>query len=740
MDQFNVISLTNDIAELELDMNRWSNMPYDMRKRSDEDCIRLHGMTNIQLYNKIKAGFMKLATLEDDNVVIGNSISEAVFVDSENHKEQFELEDIESFNWKLKMVDNLEVSPLIVIISPFRSEEQKYSIAELNDKFNRFSSLTIKNQRISNAYSLDLWGYNVPDMYNIMVKKLNINDNDTVLFGYSEAEQFMNCTVNSINEKILSNDKIGLALHKLDACNKNISPAHKSIYEYMNTEMDDALLSGTFDTIPSITPYFTPDEMYELGLVENKVSNMEYEDYYKALQTAMESGNEKDILSLGWNPSVSLTEKNFKFARERQIKWLKEHAANVIDICKFCNNDKLSLEESTKMMNDIYKSKNLHPIYIVLSFSNTKFGRLIRRIKNCTYSHAGLALDSNLKAIYSFDFGKKFNGFSRENIDKYISNSEDAIIDVLAVFVDAKTKDKIENTIKHFDSIEGKTKYGFGNLINILLNKPTKKSFPDNLSLVCSQFVDTILKLANIDITSKSSNLVIPQDFETTRTSNPKVFKLYEGLAKDYIDKNVEAGIRLLFDTRLIRDLRYTDTEDFFGESAVPSSFSGTIIDNNEANTVLEKLHYLTTPELVLVEKKLPIKFTDDGDLSINLIKSLEDEYQEAHKLLTSYNESNLVGIKNELARLFYINSAIEKKIKKMKRDDDQYKKYINLRARVLNDFKKYIKVVTDTEPEFNFTEYFKSSDYSNDNLVIDNSTLKYSGKLIGKILKKKPI
>lgn len=130
-------------------------------------------------------------------------------------------------------------------------------------------------------------------------------------------------------------------------------------------------------------------------------------------------------------------------------------------------------------------------------------------------------------------------------------------------------------------------------------------------------------------------------------------------------------------------------------------------------------------------EAKFPIRFTNHGDLVISTIKDLEQEYQESHKILSGYNEDNIEGIKSELARLFYINSAIEKKIKKMKKGDPSYVQYVNLRSRVLNDFKKYFTIVTKAEPKFDFAKYFQASQYSNKNIVIDNSTLRFTGKAI---------
>lgn len=545
----------------------------------------------------------------------------------------------------------------------------------------------------------------------------------------------------SINDKIIGNDRIGLLLTKLDSCAK-MNAYDKSVYECMMPKIDKAL-SGNFENIVSdVVPYFTLDEMNEI-CPDNNIGNIDPDKYYSILREEFSKYNNaksieekanisNNILSLGWNPSVELNEKNIKFARNRQIKWLQERACKVIDLTKM-NTDVDIVQESSSSMKKLYDKNKLYPVYIVLSFTNTPFGKVIRTLKHSTYTHAGLCLDSDLKNIVTFKFGSMWNGFSTESLDFYINVNDGALLDVLAIFVDEATRYKLELAILDFVSKKDKTKYGFGNLFNILLNR-AKNNDPEALSMVCSQFVDTVLKIANIDLTNKPSNLVIPQDFQEI-SKNPKVYKVYEGLAKEYDEKKVERSISSLFKTTPISQISYNDAIDLATESFCPSSFYYTT-ENSKANEILKEIRYLLTPEAVVYERKLPFKFNDKGDLSINFSKSLEQEYQDSHKLLTSYSSDNMEGIKHELARLFFINSTIEKKIKKMKKDDERYKVIIDLRARVLNDFKKYFKAVLKEEKEFNFTEYYKNSEYYDSSITIDNTTMKFIGSLIKKIPK----
>ena len=81
MDQYNVITPTSDLDKLNNDMTFWTMLPYNMRLRSDEECIRRYNMTNIDLYNKVKAAIINHTPLEIDDNIIGYSVSEGFIED-----------------------------------------------------------------------------------------------------------------------------------------------------------------------------------------------------------------------------------------------------------------------------------------------------------------------------------------------------------------------------------------------------------------------------------------------------------------------------------------------------------------------------------------------------------------------------------------------------------------------------------------------------------------------------------
>jgi hypothetical protein len=71
-----------------------------------------------------------------------------------------------------------------------------------------------------------------------------------------------------------------------------------------------------------------------------------------------------------------------------------------------------------------------------------------------------------------------------------------------------------------------------------------------------------------------------------------------------------------------------------------------------------------------------------------------------------------------------------------MKKDDEDYKRLIDLRARVINDFKKYMTIAQNCDKNFDFEQYMKNSEYYNKTIMVDKHTMKYTGALIKDLVK----
>ena len=148
----------------------------------------------------------------------------------------------------------------------------------------------------------------------------------------------------------------------------------------------------------------------------------------------------------------------------------------------------------------------------------------------------------------------------------------------------------------------------------------------------------------------------------------------------------------------------------------------------NRANTIY---HRSLTSKL-LQEKSIGFEFDARGNLFVkNFLKnkSYQSIYMESHRLLMEYDRAkNIEGMKYELAKMYYLNLKISEDLIKQDRTKKD-KELVKIRARVLNDFHKYLKVVLKNDKQFNFSNYYQRSEFCDDSFVITAPTLKHAGK-----------
>ena len=137
--------------------------------------------------------------------------------------------------------------------------------------------------------------------------------------------------------------------------------------------------------------------------------------------------------------------------------------------------------------------------------------------------------------------------------------------------------------------------------------------------------------------------------------------------------------------------------------------------------------------------KPFPIEFDKDGNLIIYKARTgtlaFGDEIDDSVQLLESYrNQSNIEGMKYEIAKLWYINDCIEKKLKK-RLSNDQYKELIDNRSVCLNSFKYNLEYIMKYEKGFNFSDYYNSTPFSDNSVKITSNTIDYTIKTIKGIL-----
>lgn len=409
----------------------------------------------------------------------------------------------------------------------------------------------------------------------------------------------------------------------------------------------------------------------------------------------------QELVDLGWNPEVDFTAENQILAKNRIEKIYQEKYCKslVLDVSSFIESSNLSdidiIEEGKKS-----KAK---PIHIVLIRGNGILSPTISKVDKGPFSHSAISIDNDFNKLYSFNMDNKKNkqgGFSVESVEEYPKDNRLAIFSFfVSEETHAKIKEKIEilaNNVKH-------TSYS---ILNLLLYPFKKINLNLSNSMICSQFVDSILKLANVDITKKNSSKVTPNDFYRFSMQDTKIYKLFDGINKDFNAKKTERYMAKM------------------ASKAVPLTESTNF-------SLLEEYLYP-----VIVEAKMPIQFNKDGDMIINNnFVDFDAEYSSSHKLLIEYaKNNNLDGIKYELSRLYYINYILEKKLYHNKFLKNK-EKNIKTRARVLNDFKKYLNLVLKQEPNFNFADYYEQTIFYPHTVTVNSSTMVKLKDIINYIL-----
>ena len=432
MDKYNVIEPSSDLAKLNKEMEDWSLLPFDFRMRSNEECIRRYGCTNIDLYNRIKAIILfRRGDKDIDNVTIRESLEL-------NKVEQFNLDSIYDYELKLQTSKDLQQSATTIIIDPDITD-----IDELESKYKSFALLNDKFRLFSNNYSLQIWGFNVPNMYEIVKNRiLNMNADDsiaqdnisislesnTVISNYDKA---LNPVKELTEYAILNNDTYYLSkvlienAKCLDSSNQYLNTVSRSIAD----SITESFNGNNFEELmPSIVPYFTPLDIREDTDI-SKFKNCR--EYNKALKESS-YGN---LLSIGWNPVVPINKKSLDFARDRQIEYLKQFSPKIINCTDLpCSSEyvygvsKVTVDDKDIFGNDILKCYMFLPESKSIDAPNAKdIYRLIYSSIQEEYKHTQeaekikiLSVNPlNVYKVYKVFEGKVEDFNEREAIGKF---------------------------------------------------------------------------------------------------------------------------------------------------------------------------------------------------------------------------------------------------------------------------------------------------------------------------------
>lgn len=397
------------------------------------------------------------------------------------------------------------------------------------------------------------------------------------------------------------------------------------------------------------------------------------------LRKAIYENDEETILRCGWIPGVEFNSENR--VKASQIVKSKLKTSNIIDYD--------TIEESSD-------NNNKKAISIVFVAGSSILAKSIRKIQGTEFSHASISLDDDLSKIYSFNMRNGFNGLTYESVKNYIKEGVTKM-GVYTFLVSEKVYNNLEKALDNFNLYINKTKYSILNLLTIPVNIP----LDIDMKMVCSEFVDKLLKMTNLDLTNKKSSLVGPKDLIHAANTKSNIVEVFNGDPKKFKPKEIEKRIKKIKKSNL---------------------------------PIYEFVEY--DDEVITEAKSIPIQFDKDGNLILKNLRKInfEQEYSNSHRLLMEYDKTkSYEPMKFELAKMQFFITLLEKKI--YKEGKDKSVNELKVRARFLNDFKKYLKIVNNNDSSFNFTEYYEQSPFNDALLKIDKDTLKYGFKALKYII-----
>ena len=797
-----IILPTDNLEDLEDQWIKFNSMIKKHRRESDWKSLELFGMTNQDHYEKQRSELLKSRDIhndisdgdnliESDDIPVTESFNDINYLDS-----YYNFDAIHYTTLEVEQAKTWAKESNRIIIIPTRT------LQELEDLWDSYNAMIKKHRRESDWKSEELFGVTNLKHYEYLKSQFlsqDISEKDMDTYG-SLVESFVVPDSSTIIREYLlgicdteprvdiARSLLEMVMPKRGICEELLT--NNIVSDVMDTYGD--LFNGvpTIDIPYGDLPFVSPEEMIDMGvygqspqdnfygvLADNSRLNddVDSKSWFEAyrnsrigfntefsalssdwvnkvrelmfgLNSIKESGDEnailarkQSILELGWDPEIEFTDKARSLAQQKAAsKIMKEMTyTRFIDVR---NMHSSIITESS--------SSNLKPVFLVFTEGKSYFSNTVKKFTHSEYSHASIAFDSSLKKMYSYNMKTEANGIGGGFLEESIENLKDFRLGVYMFFVSSKIYESMLDTIRRYKNNIKNTSYSSLNVLTLPFNIPLNREW----KLICSQFVDRCLKLADIDITKKNSGVVTPEDLIRASKQTRNIYFVFDGLGKSYKQVKTDNLIRSLKSKNVepLKESRYFSNEKSYVRAIAENihdismlrslrEYSGLIKDNNIKRILEEVVFYGLDIKPYIEAKEFPVQFDKDGNLLIKNIKKLdyEAEYSKSHKLMKQYSSSgNINGIKYELSKLWMMIQMIEEELHSKKSNKLTAEGAYKARAKMLNDFQYYMKEVLDKEPDFNFSAYYDDSPFSSAATKINSTTISALSSLIKRFVK----
>lgn len=725
---------------------------------------------------------------EDDTPknLVNTSLDDLEIPDDENDITEPMKEDV-SNTQKDNIADQFEIDTDINIISTIHGKDTDEMLDNLEKQFIEYNSQSKEHKLRSDDESIAIYNKTNVDRYNdikeFLLKSRQIENTERVTstdgktlkadtthhFGEFVSQVYQNMQAVNEAESLKSKQH-----RRFNDCPYFTPSEMIDMGVYTNGNFyspfadNDGLITGVriplwFDSYKNMCM----DHIFEdyrsdwIDTLDNLYSD--FEDIKASGDKEKILARKQSILNLGWNPEIAFNRKN----RLKASKRVSDILDKTIPKDVFINLDDIPESDDEILSESVSKSTH-KPVFLIFTQGSTPIvSQGIKLFTGSEYSHASISFDPELNEVYSFNIREK-SGFIRENLSSFGEN----VISVMTFFAPNKIVQQLKDKVKDFE--DNKTTFDLRIFLNKILHIDHKVS-KNEYHQVCSTFVDTVLKSGNINLTG-DINIPDPgQLYDHAKSMPNKIIEVFNDKAPKYDGKKTKRKLTTLLKSSDIegieeacKDLKSArefvskvgelakkyDANYFIvtdGASGIHNNGNPAVKNARDSQIKWEKKHgfdpdedwskkYIKEQTSIFNEvKQFPIEFDKEGNLIIYKARTgtlaFGDEIDDSVQLLESYrNQSNIEGMKYEIAKLWYINDCIEKKLKK-RLSNDQYKELIDNRSVCLNSFKYNLEYIMKYEKGFNFSDYYNSTPFSDNSVKITSNTIDYTIKTIKGIL-----
>lgn len=412
-------------------------------------------------------------------------------------------DDATTYIAKVKKAEEAEKNYGLVLIYPDNivSNKGKEDIDRLKAKYNQYLALNQDKRTLSNRTAYNIFGYDNDTMYSRLLSKY-MNSQD----GY--ASDNSNMVITPISQYYSPIDKI-------DYSSSDVNVSHEEVVDETSWKR----------------------VISELCIRMKNTSDPGQKNAIKS-----------EISMLGWNPEIPFNEEALERVRNSKHTM---HIFREIDAENYIK----SIHSFNETTYEELKDK-IVPVYICLFSGKALHSRAIEWYTHTEWSHAAMSFDSSMKQMYTFNANNnvsadgKSAGFTIESIEKYWKIDPSIKFKVHALFVTAAQRDMMKDAVDWYIRHQNETKYSMKTIINIFFKKASDfgNEFKNKTEMVCSQFVYTILAIANLKLrVTKDASLVSPGDLD--KSIDDRLFSMFIGGIGIYSSKKIDSMCRKIIPT-----------------------------------------------------------------------------------------------------------------------------------------------------------------------------------------------